>query len=954
MGVVWAALDPDLERTVALKVLRYDDPAPELRTRLLREARAMARLKHPNVLTVYEVDSDGTRDFIAMELVDGSTLDAWLATKPPRAAVWEAILAAGRGLAAAHAAGLVHRDFKPHNVLRSHDGRVLVTDFGLARGTVDEKIALETTLPVALETTLEAKSVGSEPLTRTGVLLGTPAYMAPEQFTGATSGPRTDQFAYCVTAWQLFAGERPFRGDTLEELRRAVSAGAAGVKSNLPSAVRAVLVRGLDPDPRKRWPDMTLLLAALERAKGGRARLVRYGGIAVALGLAGALAVNVATRRDSSTAKTDGVCAATPEEEFAKAWSPAKVAAMEQRFAGSSSLAPIRADIDGFGARWIADYRSACAAPPTPKTFAKLGCLLGQRDAIANLTDMVPRVENLDLDDVELGGVLPRLEACSSETPITPPSLPDDPERRAKILDLRPRIMTMRFTKNDLAQLAIPNLLDEAKALAWDPLIAEAHQTYAIVLHRAKYRWEDAREHYATANEIARRSHHYHLEADTWLGLLRGELDAATDLRDPKAFEKLLAQARVALRNAGNDPAIAARITDLEAGYLESRGRLDEAIALYDTARKDGIAARDTASAVRVAGRQIEAILRRGRAGDLELATQLARDMERIAGEHGLSKKKQREDLFQTLWFVARMRGELEAAHRWVDVLDKAFLPTKSVELAGRVVDANGAGVAGATVVAWRGTLVGDARRAYQHPGFFGAHTITAADGSFSIRGARGTGIIAELGDRRSKPQVIGDGTLALTLEPTRELAGTITAPEQRLGLVILAHYRLAPDLAYQVLAPIGHALDYRLANLPAGDLALRLEDTLDPNQPTRKREFPIGTQPRWPHGVKLDVIVRDAIEDTNIWLFRGKVTAKSRADLTALVERSNDVASHKALVVGLGDQTEAGMSKYERGDGHAVFVATAPGDITVCVADEQPECKPFVVTTDDAIVFER
>src|SRR4051812_4789982 len=135
MGIVWCARDPDLERSVAIKLLHAADAGPEQRQRLLREARAMARLKHPNVLTVYEVDSDGDRDYIAMELVDGANLDAWLASKPPANDVWNAVIAAGRGLAAAHAAGLVHRDFKPHNVLRSRDGRVLVTDFGLARGT---------------------------------------------------------------------------------------------------------------------------------------------------------------------------------------------------------------------------------------------------------------------------------------------------------------------------------------------------------------------------------------------------------------------------------------------------------------------------------------------------------------------------------------------------------------------------------------------------------------------------------------------------------------------------------------------------------------------------------------------------------------------------------------------------------------------------------------------------
>jgi len=138
MGVVWAAFDPDLERPVAIKVLRRIDEAATQRTRLLREARAMARLKHPNILTVYEVGTDRNRDYIAMELIDGADLDAWLKTRPPRAEIVAALFAAGRGLAAAHDAGLIHRDLKPHNILRGRDGSVYVTDFGLARGQIED------------------------------------------------------------------------------------------------------------------------------------------------------------------------------------------------------------------------------------------------------------------------------------------------------------------------------------------------------------------------------------------------------------------------------------------------------------------------------------------------------------------------------------------------------------------------------------------------------------------------------------------------------------------------------------------------------------------------------------------------------------------------------------------------------------------------------------------------
>jgi serine/threonine protein kinase len=273
MGVVWAAYDPDLERPVAIKLLRSVDSAATLRTRLLREARAMARLKHPNVLTVYEVGTDRNRDYIAMELIDGADLDAWLRGKPPRAEIVAALLAAGRGLAAAHGAGLIHRDLKPHNILRGRDGGVYVTDFGLARGQIEDGPELVQggaaqgvvgSQPRALDSVLDS------PLTQTGVLIGTPAYMAPEQFAGRAPDPRSDQFAFCVTAWEALTGARPFAGKTLDELRAAASAGP-GVLADVPEAVlplrvRGVLARGLAPDPAARWPEMDSLLRALDAA----------------------------------------------------------------------------------------------------------------------------------------------------------------------------------------------------------------------------------------------------------------------------------------------------------------------------------------------------------------------------------------------------------------------------------------------------------------------------------------------------------------------------------------------------------------------------------------------------------------------------------------------------------------------------------------------------------------
>src|SRR5262245_14827133 len=355
MGVVWAAYDPDLERPVAIKLLRSVDSAATLRTRLLREARAMARLKHPNVLTVYEVGTDRNRDYIAMELIDGSDLDHWLGSRPPRAEILAALLAAGRGLAAAHAAGLIHRDFKPHNILRARDGSFYVTDFGLARGQIDERsdvagggapdgsaggaggLARGTedgaeVVQAPFAATAPAMASGSHPrgvdsvldspLTQTGVLIGTPAYMAPEQFAGRAPDPRSDQFAFCITAWEALTGARPFAGSTLDELRAAASDGIPPATGSLPPRVRTVLARGLSADPAGRWPDMRTLLRELEGAlvppRRSRMPLVLRTAFATA-----AIAAGVVVFTHDRSASSGGDCG-PPEEVFGSAWSPAK------------------------------------------------------------------------------------------------------------------------------------------------------------------------------------------------------------------------------------------------------------------------------------------------------------------------------------------------------------------------------------------------------------------------------------------------------------------------------------------------------------------------------------------------------------------------------------------------------------------------------------------------------
>ena len=314
MGVVYLAYDNALDRKVAVKVIRGLSPDPERALRLQREARAMAKVSHPNVLRVYEVGEHGGALFLAMEYVRGGSLRERLERHNQRdlsnrthqeAPAWRPIVAifvqAGRGLAAAHAAGLVHRDFKPDNVLVGDDGVARVADFGLARlldGADDELAgASSAAIPASSRRPLDAT------ITATRAVMGTPAYMSPEQHAGRPTDARTDQFSFCVALWEALYGARPFAGASTEALAAAIARGApiappAG--SRVPSWIRAALLRGLAVDPERRWPSMSALLGVLSDDPAARRRR-RW---AVAAGVAASAAAIVGLARATVEGQT--------------------------------------------------------------------------------------------------------------------------------------------------------------------------------------------------------------------------------------------------------------------------------------------------------------------------------------------------------------------------------------------------------------------------------------------------------------------------------------------------------------------------------------------------------------------------------------------------------------------------------------------------------------------------
>ena len=297
MGVVYRAHDAQLDREVALKLLRVGEDGTEGRSRMLREAKAAAKIRHPNVVTVYDAGEVFGRVFIAMELIDGITLKAYFRG---RRRGWREVVAvmlgAGEGLAAAHQAGLVHRDFKPDNVLVEAGGRVRVLDFGLARAASEA----DTTVP---QTTSLASAAGPpvlRTLTQTGMLVGTPAYMAPEQHLARAVDARTDQFAYCVSFYECLYGERPFAGDTQAALTMNVIEGRLippRDRGDAPTEIFTLLQRGLAVAPADRYPALGDLLARLQallvehERRPARQRLIGAAVLVLLLAAGGAVAL---------------------------------------------------------------------------------------------------------------------------------------------------------------------------------------------------------------------------------------------------------------------------------------------------------------------------------------------------------------------------------------------------------------------------------------------------------------------------------------------------------------------------------------------------------------------------------------------------------------------------------------------------------------------------------------
>lgn len=354
MGVVYSAWDESLGRRVALKLLSSASGATNRRrARMVREAQALAKLSHPNVVQVYEVGEHGDDVFVAMEQVDGLSLREWLQkSKRSTHEIEEVFSQAGMGLAAAHARDLVHRDFKPSNVIVGTDGRVRVVDFGLA---YSPGLSSESAEPGGDSTT-------SGRLTQTGAVMGTPAYMAPEQFRGEPADARADQFSFCVALFQALTGSRPYRyADLRDDASRAEILGWASV----PRMWRGPLRRGLSVGPSERWPSMDELLRALRGGRTWRQRApwLVAGGVGLLLW---------APWSNASTDPCEGVPASPA------GWNEDRASEIAASFTATG--APFAADVwssgrssvESFASQWANAREEVCRGTPSSESLACL------------------------------------------------------------------------------------------------------------------------------------------------------------------------------------------------------------------------------------------------------------------------------------------------------------------------------------------------------------------------------------------------------------------------------------------------------------------------------------------------------------------------------------------------------------------------------------------------------
>jgi serine/threonine protein kinase len=593
MGVVYLAYDQELDRRVALKLLQsqLSGVGSDGTQRLLREAQAMAKLSHPNVVPIFDVGTVEDQVFLAMEYIDGVTLREW--QKSEVRSVREVLttyVQAGRGLEAAHAAGILHRDFKPDNVIVDGKGRARVLDFGVAR--FDESVALPDELALAT-TGVVTPPASQAPLTFVGTLVGTPQYMAPEQLRGDRAEARSDQFAFCVALYEALYKERPFDGKTPREMLDAIARAPARRRPTrrVQRGVRLALARGLSERADRRWPALGDLLEAIERDLDRRRRVGLLAAMLVPV-LALTTALVLARTRPSQAAACSGLDAeihgiwGAPQRDRVVA---AFAALHDPRATGTG--ARVVSLLDDYAARWTTMRVESCQATrvrfqQSDEAFdLRTRCLDQARGALSTAVSLLASADGKLVDHaVDLAGGLPEIARCADVAHLRAPfAIPHDPAQRARVESVRARttdadLLARAFHLDEADQLASPALSD-ARDLRNPQLEGAALAVTGDVLLK-RGRFAEARPILldATMKANAARDDFTEGLALTELFFVAGSVPPTSPRAEVDLYERL---AQSAVQRAGDPDALRGMLQHNRALVHTARGELGEAESEY-------------------------------------------------------------------------------------------------------------------------------------------------------------------------------------------------------------------------------------------------------------------------------------------------------------------------------------------------------------------------------------
>jgi tetratricopeptide (TPR) repeat protein/predicted Ser/Thr protein kinase len=701
MGVVYAAYDPQLDRKLAVKLVRtamHDSRGTsDPQARLLREAQAMARLSHPNVIQVYDAGTHEGQVYIAMEFVDGEPLGKWMRrgeSPRPWREVIDVLSRAGRGLAAAHSAGLVHRDFKPDNVLVGKDGSVRVLDFGLVRRTDLEADGEAPTPSEGASLTPRGTQ-----LTRAGFVVGTPAYMAPEQFADETADARTDQFSFCVSLYQALYGLRPFAGDTAHELAYSVTEGELREppkQAHVPGWVRRVVMRGLSKDPAQRFPTMGALLVALANDPA-RMRARATGAVAVT-GLA-AFAIWAALRDPAPTVDPLAHLCKGATDKLAGIWDDTRKQTVQEAFLATDlAYAPgayegFSAALDRYAHGWVKMHTEACEATSIRGEQSeelmdlRMACLGERLVELRALVDVYTKADAKAVDKAgQAAGSIPGIDRCADVEALVrqvPP--PEDPETRERLDEVRAQVAMIKAEYDaghpkKAYELSGP-AVEAATELGYEPLRAEAlYYRGSVEIATGKYKEANDTLQESFLVALGSKRDDILAKAATVKMFVLGAALAKKDEAD-----EWYRQAEAAVRRGGTGGAAEAQLLNTHGLLLGMQAKHDEAIASYERAfeiREKVLGPEHPHLAYTVGNLAIE-LVRKGRLDEARDYVQRALDI--LRKTEGPQHPHVANNL-NTLGVILRSQGKLEearATHEEALSIRESSLGREHAETAG-------------------------------------------------------------------------------------------------------------------------------------------------------------------------------------------------------------------------------------------------------------------------------